>query len=274
MRVLERFYMKPELRDWIEWKKFCARKLCTEETQSRLGSFALSRFGIQLRRQIAVTNLDEQDILRQLPSADEAWHQFESFAALTHTRQGKCYKEWIFARVENSASSPLDIIQSGATLIMRSAVRTYLKREYARCHSVSMDQPIGDGTLTIADLLPGSSNPADVAAENEYNSMAEIFARKFIQKTSLRERIGLLAKLNGIALDTPQVLAAAGCSKSTLHQTVHDLLQNLYKELQQEFSEDGPDSVRAFSIMLIQQLEKELNLWKFSEKELPECFYK
>lgn len=266
--------MKPELKDWIEWKRLCARSLCGEDTQKRLGGFALSRFGIQLRRQRAVTNLNESDALRQLPSADEVWHQFESYAALKQTRQGKSYKEWIFARVLKSSSSPPDVIQSGATLIIRSAVRSYLRLEYARNRSVSMDQPIGEGTLTMADLLPGSSNPADAAAENEYNSMAESYARKFVEKISRREKIGLLSKFEGIALDNPQVLEAAECGKSTLNQVVRDLLGDLYGDLKREFSEDGQDAVRAFSILVIRHLEKELNKWKVPENSLPACFYK
>jgi hypothetical protein len=266
--------MKPELKDWIEWKQRCARDLCGDETQKRLGGFAQSRFGIQLRRQVSVTNLHEGDALRQLPSADDAWHQFESYAALKQTRQGKCYKEWIFARVAGSSSAPLDVIQSGASLVMRSAVRTYLRSEYARFKAVSMDQPLGGTTLTMADLLPGSSNPADAAAENEYNSMAELYCRRFIENISRRERIGLLAKFEGIALDHPQVLEAAGCAKSTLHQVVRDLVRKLYDDLKREFSEDGSEAVRAFTILVLQHLEKELREWKVPEINLPDCFYK
>ena len=72
--------MRPELTGWIEWKKFCARKLCGVDTQIRLGGFAQSRFGLQFKRQISATNMHDSDAMRQLPSADDAWHQFESYA--------------------------------------------------------------------------------------------------------------------------------------------------------------------------------------------------
>ncbi len=266
--------MKPELKDWTEWKIRCARKLCGEETQSRLGSFAQSRFGIQLKRQIIATNLCEGDALRQLPCADDAWHQFESFAVLKETRDGKRYKDWIFARIQNRIGRPLDIIQSGATLIMRSVVRAYLRAEYAPHRAISMDQPLGGSTLTMGDLLPGTANPADAAAANEYRLLAEEYAKKLFVSLTHRERIGLLAKFSGISLDHAEVLDLAGCGKSTLNQVVRDMLARLRDDLNRKYRDDGHDAIVAFAMLVIQCLEKEINRWKKLENILAECFYK
>ncbi len=265
--------MKPVLTDWLEWKERCARKLCTEDTQNRLGGFAQSRFGIQLNRQISNTNLHNSDAMRQLPSADDAWHQFESFAVLKETKEGKRYKDWIFMRTRLINTNPLDIIQSGATLIIRSVVRAYLKAEYSPKKSISMEQPLGDGNLTVGDLLPGSVNPIDAVAENEYDSLSKRYSEKLFSSLSYRERIGLLAKFSGIALDNKEVLLCAGCGKSRLNQITHDILKKLGTDLQREYHDDGPDTIKAFTIMVIEHLEKELLKWKFSEKNLPSCFY-
>lgn len=265
--------MKPELKNWIEWKELCARKLCDAETQSRLGSFAQSRFGIQLKRQISTTNMHESDAVRQLPCADDAWHQFESFAALKATREGKRYKDWIFARVQNRIGSPLDVIQSGASLIMRSVVRAHLRAEYAPHRAISMDQPLGSSALTMGDLLPGSANPADTVAENEYRLLAEEYAKKLFESLAHRERIGLLAKFNGISLDSAEVLEAADCGKSTLNQVVRDMLARLRDDLSREYRDDGHDAIVAFALLVIQCLEKETNRWKKLENNLADCFY-
>ncbi len=266
--------MEIELKDWAEWKIQCARKLCGEETQIRLGSFAQSRFGIQLRRQVSITNLNNNDVLRQLPSSDNAWHQFESYAALKQTREGKRYKDWIFARVQGGNGVPLDIIQSGASLIMRSVVRAYLRAEFSPRITVSMDQPIGDSELTMADLLPGKIDPVDSVVENEYNILAERHAATLLEELSCRERIGLLAKFNGISLDNAEVLALAGCGKSTLSQVVRDMLGKIRDDIKREYDDDGHDAVTAFTVLVVKYLEKELNKWKSLEKNLPHCFYK
>lgn len=265
--------MKPVLKDWTEWKIQCARKLCGEETQDRLGSFAQSRFGIQLRRQVSTTNLHDNDALRQLPSEDDAWHQFESYAVLKQTREGKRYKDWIFARVKNRDKSALDTVQSGASLIMRSVVRAHLRAEYAPRKVISMEQPIGDGNITIGDLLPGTVNPIDTVAANEYNVLAEKHAASIFEALSIRERIGLLAKFNGIALDNAEVLAAAGCGKSTLNQITRDLLAKLREDIRREYHDDGHDAITAFTVLVVQYLEKEINKWKSLENSLPACFY-
>ncbi len=265
--------MTPELDDWTTWKTHCARALCTEETQHRLGRFARSRFGIQLRRQLTTTHLSVRDTLGQLPSAEDAWHHFESYAALTQTRQGKRYKDWIFARVQQSDRPPLDTIQSGATLIMRAAVRRFLRNEYARHGTICFDQPIGDGHLTLGDLLPDTANPADNVAAKEYATLASTHAKRILESLSHRQRVGLLAKCSGISLNQPDVLAAAGCKHSTLSQTVRDLLVRVRKDLRREYSGDAPNTVVVLSTLVVRHLEKCIYLWRDSEKGLPRCFY-
>jgi hypothetical protein len=263
----------PVLEDWLAWKSRCARALCTKDTQRRLGYFALYRFGIQLRRQLATTNLRPEDAVRQHPTEEDAWHRFESFAALTQTRQGKRYKDWIFARIQQSNRSALDTIQSGATLILRSAVRDYLRGEYAPHRAASLDQPVGDGTLTLGDLLPGLVSTEDDATTREYNTLAEGHAHRVFEGLSRRERVGLLARLMGVALDHDDVLVAADCGKSTLNQAVKNLWVHMRESLLREYREDGHDAIMALATLVIQHLERITFLWKLSEKNLPRCFY-
>jgi len=259
--------LQPRLEDWTTWKEHCARALCSEATQTRLGRFARSRFGIQLQRQLAATNLLPQDAQRQLPSEEDAWHQFESYAALTQTRQGKRYKDWIFARLRQSDSPPLDTIQSGATLIIRAAVRTYLRKELASRKTVSLDTPVGDGTNTLGDLLPG-------AAEAETDQLAQQHAERLFNQLSERERIGLLAKYAGITLEHPDVLAAADCGKSTLSRTVRDFLTRLREFVMHEYGDEGHNTVMGFTALLLQHLGQLIFSWKKLEKGLPDCFYR
>ncbi len=265
--------MKPHLKDWTEWKKFCARALCPEETQQRLGRFAVSRFGIHLKRHLSVTNLAPADAQRQLPPPEDAWHQFETYAALTQTRQGKRYKDWIFARVQHSDRSPLDTIQSGATLIIRDVVRAYLRKEYTPRTTVSLDRPIGDGTVTLGDLLPGFVQNEDSPEATEFDLLAAKHAEALFQTLSRRERVGLLAKYAGVSLESSDVLAAADCGKSTLNQAVRDLMRRLRDGVVREYGDEGHNTIMAFTALMLQHLEQIIYFWKNSEKGLPDSFY-
>ena len=265
--------LQPRLEDWVAWKTHCARALCDEDTQNRLARFAHSRFGIQLQRQLAVTNLRDGDAYQQRPSPDDAWHQFESYAAITQTREGKRYKEWIFARIRHADDNPVNVVQSGATLIMRSVVRNHLRQEYARRSTVSFDLPVGDGSLTVGELLPGSADPVNAVAKREYEELAQSHAERIFESLSRRERIGLFAKYRGIHLDDPEILIAAGCGKSVLSQAVRDLLVRMRVELTREYEDDGTDAIMAFSALVLQQLELRIFLWKKSEQSDPRCFY-
>ena len=266
--------MNPQLNDWTAWKKHCARALCSEETQHRLGRFAISRFGIQLKRHLSVTNLVPDDVQRQLPQPEDSWHQFETYAALTQTREGKRYKDWIFARVQLSARSALDTIQSGATLIMRDVVRTFLCKEYAPRTTVSLDRPVGDGSITLGDLLPGSVQQEEGPEATELDLLAAEHAETLFQTMSRRERVGLFAKYSGLSLATPDLLVAADCGKSSLNQAVRKLMPRLRKGVVREYGEDGHNAVMAFTALMLQHLEKIIYLWKNSEKGLPDSFYR
>ncbi len=266
--------MKPQLKDWTAWKTHCARALCPEATQRRLGRFAVSRFAIQLERHLAATNLAPGDAQRQLPPPEDAWHQFETYAALTQTRQGKRYKDWIFARIRHSDRAPLDTIQSGATLIMRDAVRTYLRKELAPRTTVSLDRPVGDGTTTLGDLLRSAVQHEDSQAAKEYDLLAAKHAEALFHTLSRRERIGLLAKYAGLSLDDPDVLSAAACGKSSLHLAVRDLLTRLRESVVREYGDEGHNAVMAFTALMLQHLEQKIYLWKNSEKGLPRSFYR
>ncbi len=156
---------------------------------------------------------------------------------------------------------------------MRSVVRAHLRAEYAPRMAVSMDQPLGDSDLTMGDLLPGKASPTDAVVANEYNVLAKKHAEALFKNLIHRERIGLLAKFSGIALDNAEVLIAANCGKSTLNQITRDMLAKLREDIKCEYDDDGYDAITAFTVLVVQYLEKEINNWKSLENNLPHCFY-
>ena len=99
------------------------------------------------------------------------------------------------------------------------------------------------------------------------------YAESIFEKLIRRERIGLLAKFSGIALDNAELLVAANCGKSTLNQVTRDMLTQLRNDIKRDYCDDGPDAIVAFTVLVVQYLEKVMNNWKSSEINLPSCFY-
>ncbi|MBL7114864.1 MAG: hypothetical protein ISS35_03790 [Kiritimatiellae bacterium] len=268
--------MEPVLfSDWDAWRERCALDLCEDQTRTRLTSFAHSRMRYFVRHHMSVTNIHWDDANLCVPAASECWHHFETHAMLSESRQGKRYKEWLFARLEqNTTDQPLDIVQGGATLIMRDVVRQYLQVEFAPRGTVSMDRPIGPGphAPTLADLLPGEPDPTDMVSAREYEQLAGEHAQEFFQNMSTRERIALLAKFEGISLAHPRIEKAAKCRKSVLSTAARNAVTRLALQLQRKYRDDGADAIMTLSILVLQKLEKCLKSWKNSEKRLLTLF--
>ena len=157
---------------------------------------------------------------------------------------------------------------------MRDVVRQYLQVEFAPRGTVSMDRPIGPGpnAPTLADLLPGDPDPADIVSAREYEQLAGEHAQEFFQDMSARERIALLAKFEGISLAHPKIEKMAGCRKSVLSTAARDAVTRLALQLQREYRDDGADAIMALSVLVLQELKKCLKSWKNSEKHLLALF--
>lgn len=268
--------MEPvQFTDWDTWRERCALRLCSDETQQRLTGFAQSRMRYFVRHHLSLTNVHWDDVNLCVPKPSDCWHHFETHAMLSESRQGKRYKEWLFDRVtHHTTDPPLDIVQGGATLIMRDVVRQYLQVEFAPRGTVSMDRPIGPGpnAPTLADLLPGDPDPADVVSAREYEQLAGVHAQDFLQDMSTRERIALLAKFEGISLAHPKIEKMAGCRKSVLSTAARDAVTRLALQLQHEYRDDGADAIMALSVLVLQKLKRCLKSWKNSEKHLLALF--
>jgi hypothetical protein len=256
------------LDSWMEWKRQCALDLCAPETRSKLRGFAYARFRgmlVRLRR----------DTRMSAPSPKEAWHLLEAHLAVTSTRGGKKYKDWLFARVRNSRDRPVDVIQGGASLILRDVVRDFLCKETSPAGTMSLEAPLpGGGTnaLTLADLLPGSLDPVETAAAREYDTLARRHAAELFGETTHRERVILLAKELGVPLWDEDVQEAAGCRKTMLHAVYHDFVVRTGQHLAREYSEDGSESVLALTLMTLNHLKKAVREWGISERSVSNLF--
>jgi hypothetical protein len=257
---------------WTQWKDRCALGLCTASVQSELRTFASVHFTLYLRRYLYRTNTRGE----QSPLAEgDPWHLFETHLAVRNTRQGKKYKEWLFARLPEGGGSDVEALAGGAALLMRDVAREHLRREYAPADVISLNSPIGgtdESGLTLEDLLPGTINPVDEVATREYERLAAAHAKEFFAGMGPRERVAFLAKDLGISLAHGEVEKAAGCRKSVLNESYQAFIVNAACEMKERYSAEDSQSVRVLTLMTLQEIKGCVSRWARTSPDLATFF--
>jgi hypothetical protein len=200
---------------------------------------------------------------------EDSWHLFETHVTTLKNRKGKHYKDWLFARLQHSDDPAIDVIQGGATLIIRDVVRNYIRDELLAEQTVSIFAPLSNNsnmTLTLEDILPGNSNTTSPIILKEYEEIAEKRAKILFRRMSKRERIAFSAKAMGIAFSHKRVLQAAGCEKSTMLTAYKEFIFRTGLELKQEYENDDRESVLKLTMMIIECIKKRAYSWVMSEK--------
>jgi hypothetical protein len=265
--------MDAVLEAWLEWKRRCALGLCEPGAQATLEKFAYSRFSLYARRYAATTNVKDANAL--CPSGHDAWHLLETHMAASKTAGGKHYKDWLFDRVRDSGDPSLSVIESGASVLIRSVVRENLRREFSAPNMISENTVVygeGDSALTIQDLLPGGMSPADAVAQREFEQLAKTHAGELVPGLSWREKLVLFAKSLGIALSHPEVEAAAECRKTVLNDAYKKCVHRITVQVQDQYANEEPDSVMLLSLLTINEAMEITKIWGKSEKRLAHFF--
>ncbi|MFO7870164.1 MAG: hypothetical protein R6V03_01880 [Kiritimatiellia bacterium] len=253
---------------WIEWKKLCALNLCSTSAQVVLKTFAAFRFTKLMERYRAYADGPSS-------APENPWHLLETHMTVKNTRGGKRLKDWLFARVKSSSDNALDVIQGGASLIMRDVAREYLRRECARPRTVSLDRPLpgrGTSSVTILDVLASGLDPSYETCLREYEDLARRHAGDFLRDMSRRERVALTAKRLGISLADSAVTKTAGCRKSVLFTAYRDLLARIASHLGAKYSADGAESVLTLTLMTLEEAASKVISRAKSEKSFSELF--
>lgn len=259
---------------WVEWKQTCALSLCSGHTQHSLQRFAGLRFRTHTRRYAYTTGEGQHGEAPALAPPD-AWHLFETHLVAGSTRQGKRYKDWLFARTEGSSDPFLDVIQGGATLIMRDVVREHLRKECLPANTVSIQEPLSHGegeSLTLEDLLPGAPDPTDEVAQREWSRLADRHAHRAFTDTTSRERMVLAARMLGISLAHPAVESVTGRRKSVLSTTLRALVERVGERIKVEYPDEEPGALVALCLLTITNVKRRALEWAKSEKACARLF--
>jgi len=208
-----------KIAQWREWRKRCAIAKCRAKTANALRSYARQRFTYFLMN---LANDVAFDI--NVPEADECWHLLESYLCVSRPRTGRRYKEWLFARLARSSDDPIDVVQGGATLVLRSVVRDWFY-EQSPPKIVSLYAPLGSGIPSPAELLP---DPTPQRHDDwEIRDAARAAARNVSLRLDRSTRLVLLARASGIPLFHPGVLQYIGIGHSKASEIPKTILTAL-----------------------------------------------
>ncbi|MDP6491513.1 MAG: hypothetical protein QGH42_05570 [Kiritimatiellia bacterium] len=254
--------MDRRMQPWNEWKERCAVLRCSPETRLALHTFGGQRYRTLAQRCLSTINVSDV-VLVALPDAD-AWHLLELHMTLPEAINGKAYKEWLFARVEGASDAPFDIVQGGATLLMRSVVREHLRREYLSAAHISTHQgppgthPTEDAT---EEWLPGTLDTAEAVETEELALLAAKHAATLFEDLPRRQRIALAARHLHIPLSNARLLAVAGCLRSALHGAFREFAEHVLDYVRDHFPRDDRDTQRDLALALFERISHLCASW-------------
>ena len=260
------------LSDWSTWRERCALSRCDEPVRDRLRAFVARRFRRYVTR---CAHVGTRPAFAPHVNASEAWHRFESHLVVRRTRKGKRYKDWLLQRAALQGGTPIQGVESGACLIVRTVARDVLAAEYASSGHVSLDAAVCDDygrPLVMKDLLQGGDLPSDRAAHREAERLARRAAAPLFDALVRRERIALFSKAAGLPLAEPRVTRAAGCGKSSLHRAYQALVNRLASRVRADFAGEDAESAYTLALLTLNRM-KELALdWGRTEAVCADLF--
>lgn len=258
---------------WLEWKQRCALGLCSESTRDALRLFAYQRFARYLPP--AVRQVTRRLTDAAVPPARDCWHIFETYSLAQSERRNSSYKNWLFARAAQSQNPLKEILEGGASLLMRSAVRHHVAREYSRGESLDGYLELGRSGFSahgIDELLCHHVSPASEVDAREFREHADPLAAEFFEAATRRERIVILAKTLGISLADRLVEARAGVRRNALSRTYRNFVVSVCARIETRYPDEDRDAIIQLSVMTIELIKNRTFSWGRQEKACADFF--
>lgn len=244
-----------------------------------LRNFGSARFAAYMKRYASRTGHRGGGAMRVAEVAD-GWNLFESHVQISRTRAGKRYKDWLFARARQGGPDDfLALMESGASLLMRSVVRLYLRKEHGAHFMASLQAPLGGsdgmGTYSLEDLIPDASvHPADEIGEREWRELADRHAGTFFETMDFREVVTLWARTRGINFGDRRLLNWVGCSDSALYKEYRQFVENMGAAIKKFHPDECPEALVRLGLMIHEKLGEMCAQKIFVQKGIPRCFRK
>lgn len=254
---------------WTDWKERCAAHLCPPESRAALHTFGGQRFRTLAQRDLTTINVS--DIKLVSLSDQEAWHLLELHMTLPDAINGKAYKEWLFARVAGSQDAPFDVVQGGATLLMRTAVREHLRREHLPANHVSANQPPSTRDTeesSCEEWLPGPLDTRDTVEYRELQTLAEEHADRLFESLSRRLKMILAAHACHVPHAAPRLLGWADCKRSAMHTAYRTFAETLFDDLHERYRGEDRATVRDLAVEVFNALTQRGRTWAENDDAL------
>lgn len=229
------------LDDWQAWHRACALDLVSAEVRGNLCKWIGMRFSGLVRR------LGQGGLAHRTPADADCAHLLETWCCLHRRQEGKRYKDWLMSRGDRS----LGAVESGVSLLLRKVVTEWVRMEFTRVPTLSLEAGLGSATggLTLEELLPGKQK-SDLSQEERDWALARSDA--LVAEMSRVEQAALAARRDSRSFVDPEVLRAAGVSKSGLHNHFRAWIRARADEVKAHFPELPPSEATALVLSLME----------------------
>jgi len=235
---------------WLEWKKTCALRDCTDETKAALSEWGAPIFLNQTRNTYARSEL----LLKASPV--EVWYEFEAIVQEKTRTPGVTGREWknhLLRCAQASGPTHDDQRITFEKMITKrlqweareSAEKERRAREGTKdVKIVSGDEPTSDDPGAIpfwelyADADHGGLDPATAVADAQLHDIAHRDAEVWLTKMELREKLALGCKHVKRSLADPAVLSMAGCKHSVFNEEPQKAMRRFVRFLEEQYPDE------------------------------------
>ena len=219
-----------KIKHWREWRRRCAIAKCRVETAEALRSYARHRFTYFLMKLADHVAFDVN-----VPEAAVCWSLLETHLCVARPRSGRRYKEWLFARLARTTDDPVDVIQGGATLILRTVVRDWFAGLQPSQIASGYTHPAPAGP-SVVELLPAPSPTGH--GDWEIHEAAQAAALYVARGLDHKTRLVLLARAWGFPLFHPLVLRDIGVGHTKASETPRRVMEALVARIRKTWERE------------------------------------
>ncbi len=247
---------------------------CSDEHHAALKQFAFT----MCRFYAAAEDPDfpiDGDLARQI---------FETHMHTCSGVTGNRWKDWLLARVELHDDDPLNLLESGAAVCIRTATRLFVgveanaKMRRRGFRPVSKDRPLKpddpeSATMENVGLLIESSDPALLAVWNNVRASVLKDARQIFGGMNSRQKVAVAAWALEISRADPAVTKAADCGRQAVFDAWHAVHADATR-LAEEHAANDAETTGAYAELLMDDIGDLCVAWAKTEKTCKALFQK
>ena len=242
---------------WVQWREACALDRTPPDTREVLVSFLARRFLSALRK------LNMPGLSPRLPGDRDRAHLFESWCALHQRADGKRYKDWLLTRGDRS----LGAVESGVTLLLRKVALEWVRCEFDREPSLSLDAPVARNARgeSLEELLPAPAAP--LTFEEREWLQREI--PRLLAEMNPVQRAAFAARAAGLPFSHPRVRTLSGAGKTALYHHHREAVLRVGTRVRDAFPEMDPARGLELTLRALESIASDISFPFFAEKSEP-----